>query len=89
MIFRFGEERYSRRIARRIVARARRPIDDDRRSWRRSSGAPSPTRGGSGSIRRRGRSRRCASAVNGELDGLDRFVQTAAIAAASPAGGSR
>lgn len=78
VIFRFGEERYSRRIARAIVAaRARAPIETTgalaaivrrafpSRGWQRIDPATRTFQ----ALRIR---------VNGELDGLDRFVMGAA-----------
>ena len=62
MIFQYGEERYSRRIARAIVEpRGTRRRSRPRVSWRRSSAGRSRSAAISASIRRRGRSRRCAS----------------------------
>ena len=61
VIYQFGEERFSRRIARRIVeARRERPIAPPASSPA-SSGARCRARLASASTRRRGRSRRCGS----------------------------
>ena len=79
VIFQFGEERHSRRIARAIVdgaatrRRSRRPG-----SSRTSCGARSPHADGSGSIRRRARSRRCASGSTASSTGSIGFVRSAA-----------
>ena len=74
MIYQFGEERRSRRIARAIVARAARGADRRRPAgWRRSCGARCRTRASSGSIRRRARSRRCASGSTASSTGSTRF----------------
>ena len=75
MIFEYGEERYSRRIARAIVAaRELTPIRDDRRRWRTSSGGAIPRRG----YQRIDPATRTFQAlriwVNRELEGLDRFL---------------
>ena len=73
VIFRFGEERHSRRVARAIVAGAARVADRRRPAgWRRSCGAPCRTAATSGSIRRRGRSRRCASGSTASSTGSTR-----------------
>ena len=83
-IFNFGEERFSRRIARALVrervgsARSRRPA-----VWRRSCGAPSRAAATRASIRRRARSRRCASGSTASSTGSIGFVETAV---AAPAG---
>ena len=61
-IYQFGEERYSRRIARAIVeARARRADRDDRTAGGDRAARDSAHAATRGSIRRRGRFRRCAS----------------------------
>ena len=56
-----GEERHSRAVARAIVARPRQGADRDHRRARRHRRHAWCTRGPAASIRRRGRSRRCAS----------------------------
>ena len=62
VIFQYGEERFSRRIARAIVATRAAPIPSPPpASWRRWCGAPCRARATSGSIPPRARSRRCAS----------------------------
>ena len=74
-IYAYGEERFSRRIARAIVYARRGAADqDDRRGWPRSSAARCPPRG----HQRIDPATRTFQAlriwVNRELDGLDQFL---------------
>ena len=92
VIFQYGEERYSRRIARAIVdARAEAPIDDDRAAGARSCGGRFRVRG----YQRIDPATRTFQAlriwVNRELDGLDAFLDAAArrLRAGRAAGGDR
>ena len=88
VIFQYGEERYSRRIARAIVqAREVAPIATTGQLARIVRRAI-PVAATSGSIRRRGRSRRCASGSTASSRGSTRFLP-AASGGCSPAAGWR
>ena len=74
VIFQFGEERYSRRVARAIVMARQRTADRRRPdSSRRSSAARFRAAAISGSTRRRGPSRRCGSGSTASSTGSTRF----------------
>ena len=83
MIFQFGEERHSRRVARAIVGARREAADrHDRAGWPRSCGARCRDKG----HQRIDPATRTFQAlriwVNRELDGLDTFLAEAAAPAA-------
>ncbi len=90
VLWQLGEERMSRRIARAIVAAraaAQCAADDDPPARRARRAGRSATASAT-SIRRRARSRRCASIVNDELGRSQRGLE-AATRGSSPAGGWR
>jgi 16S rRNA (cytosine1402-N4)-methyltransferase len=79
VIYEFGEERHSRRIARAIVERGKRAPIETTGQLADIVRRAIPRRAIRGSIRPRRRSRQSGSGVNRELEGLDGFLTRSAL----------